>query len=90
MRKSVYWMNMNAGIEKTTKQCAICLDYWLTQPHKKTIPCKVSCKPLEVAGADIFLLNNYTLLCTADYYIVKKKTTVLQPITNLKQLRLSS
>ena len=27
VRESVYWVNMNADIENTIKQCATCLDY---------------------------------------------------------------
>ena len=50
------------------KQCAICLDYQQTEPHEKRIPYKPLCKPGEVAGSDIFSINNNTLLHIVHYY----------------------
>ena len=50
-------MNMNAGIKKTVKDHAACLEYQQTQPHKETIPYEVPCKPWEVVGTDFILLN---------------------------------
>ena len=51
--ESVYWVNMNADIKNTMKQCTTCLDYQQTQPHEKTTSYNILCKPWEVAGADI-------------------------------------
>ena len=34
----VYWMNMNADIENTVKQCNVCVDYQQMQPCEKKIP----------------------------------------------------
>ena len=59
---------MNTGIEKRVKQCATCLGYQHTQPQEKTIPLKLPAKPCKIAGADIFSVNNETLLCIVEYY----------------------
>ena len=64
----VYLVNTNVNIKDTVKQCATCLDYQQTTPHEKTIPYDLPCKPWQVVGADIFSLNNNTLLCVVDYY----------------------
>ena len=66
---------MNAGIEHRVKQCANSLEYQHTQPQERALHYEISCKLWEVIGADIFIMNNKTLLCIADYYkfpIVKK------------------
>ena len=55
--ESVYWVNMNEDINNTVKQCGTCLEYQQTQPHKKTVPYEILCKPWEKFGADFFLLN---------------------------------
>ena len=60
---------MNTGIENTVKQCATCLEYQETQPHKKTILYEIAFKPWEVVGADIFSIIIHMLLCTVNYYI---------------------
>ena len=49
----MYWINMNADMENTMKQCTTCLEYQQTQPNEKTIPYEVPCKPWEVVGTDI-------------------------------------
>ena len=56
-RKSMYRVNMNPDIENTIKWCATCLEYQQTQPHEKTIPYEVLCKPWKVIGADIISLK---------------------------------
>ena len=53
VQELVYWVNMNADIEDTIKQCTTYLEYQQTQPHEKTIPHKVPCRPWEMVGADI-------------------------------------
>ena len=50
------------------KQCATCLDYQHIQPQEKTIPYKLQRSPWETLGADIFSINNETLLCIVDYH----------------------
>ena len=55
--KSVYWMNMNADIENTIKQCATCLEYQQTPSWDKAVPHVVSYKQWDVAETDIFLLQ---------------------------------
>ena len=68
-REPVYWVDMNADIEKTRNQCAKCLEYQQTQPHDKAIPHEVPCKPWEVVGTDIFFfVKNKKLLCIVYYY----------------------
>ena len=42
----VHWVNMNAGIKNTMKQCVICLDYQQTQEHENTIKYDLLCKVL--------------------------------------------
>ena len=61
-------LNIDADIENTVKQCGTCLEYQETQPHEKTILYELPHKPSEVVGADIFSVNNNTLLCVVDYY----------------------
>ena len=64
----VYWINKNAAIENTFKQCAKCMGYQQRQPSENIIPYKVFHKPWEVVGADINTIKNNTLLCIVDYY----------------------
>ena len=59
---------MNVDIKKTMKHCARCLEYEQTQLHEQIILSAILCKPWEVDGADIFSVNNNTLLCVVDYY----------------------
>ena len=77
--KSVYWINMNADINSTIKQCATCLECQQTQPQEKTILYQLSCKLWEVVAADIFVKYR-THLCIVDYCswfpIVKKAGTL--------------
>ena len=58
---------MNVDIENTVKQCATCLGYQQTQPHKKTVLQELFYKPWEVVGDNIFSINNSKLLCIVDY-----------------------
>ena len=64
----VCWLNMNTNKDNTVKQCATCLDYQHTQLQDKTMPHKFPSKVWEIFGADIFCINNETLLCIVDYY----------------------
>ena len=66
--QSVYWLSMNADLDNTVRHCATCLGYQLTQPHEKTMPHELPSKPWKIVGADIFSIDNETLLCIADYY----------------------
>ena len=75
---SVYWVNMNTYIENTIKHCSTCLEY---QNMQLQIPHKITAKLWKVVGADIFMVNNETILCIVDYYskflVVKKKEGML-------------
>ena len=62
VHESVYWVNMIVENEITVKQCATCLQYQQTQPHKKKILYDILCKSWEVVGAYIFSVNNHMLL----------------------------
>ena len=53
---------------KILKQCGTCLDYQETQAQEKTVLHDVLCKPGQVAGIDIFSINNNIPLCVVDYY----------------------
>ena len=50
----VYWVNMNADINNTVKQCATCLEYQQIQPHEKTLPYDIPCKSWEMVGVYVF------------------------------------
>ena len=67
MPELMYWGEYECGYQNTIKQCATFLEYQQSQAHKKTIPYDIPCKPWEVVGADIFSINNNTLLCIVDY-----------------------
>ena len=67
-RESVYWINMNVYIEHVVKQCAICFKYQQMQPSEKALHYIVPCRPWEVVGADVFVINNKTHLCIVDYH----------------------
>ena len=60
---------MNTDIENTVKQCATCLDYQQTQLHERPLLHEPPSKLWDINGANIFSINNSTLLCIADYYI---------------------
>ena len=63
VRELVYLVTMNANIQNTVKECVTCLEYMQTQPHEKTVPYEVPCKPWEKVGADINSIKSYMLLC---------------------------
>ena len=73
--KSVYWINLNAYIEKTVKQCSTCLDYQHTVWYETALHYDIPYKPWEVVDADIFMI-----LCTVDnnskFPLVKKVANV--------------
>ena len=58
VRESVNWINMNADYDKTVKQCSTCLEYQCTQPQEAVLNHDILCKPWEIVGADVFLVNN--------------------------------
>ena len=66
-RTLLYWKKMNAVIKNIIHWCVSCLKYQQTQPQVKTIPYKVSCRPWELVGAEIFHFQNKAYLCTVDY-----------------------
>ena len=76
MRESVYTTNINADKKHTVKQCATCLEYQQTQPQKGALYYEIPYKLWEIVSADIFMVNNKTILCIVDYNskfpIVKK------------------
>ena len=82
-RESVNWITMN-DIECMVKQCTMCLEYQQTQPWEKALNYEVPCRPREVVGGDVFVINNKTLLCVVDYHskfpIVKKVKNLLAGI----------
>ena len=79
-RESVYWINMNTGMECAVKQCTKWLEYQLTQPQEKALHYKIPCKSLEVVGAAILMVNGKTLLCTVDYH---SKFPILKKVHSL-------
>ena len=68
VRESIYWANMNIEIEQVVKQCSIDLEYQHTQPCDVALHYDIPCKPCEVVGADVCMINNRNLTCIVDYY----------------------
>ena len=68
VREFMYWPNMNADIENTPKQCTTYLKYQQMQPHERVLPYEIPCRPWEVLGADIYMVNNKALLSIVDHY----------------------
>ena len=66
MRESVHWVNM--GTELTVRQCSMYLEYQNTQPHEAALNYNTLCKPWEVVGTDIIMINNKNVICIVDYY----------------------
>ena len=67
---------MNADIEDSVKQYGTCLEHQHMQPQERALHYEIVCKPWEVVCADIFMLNDKTLLYFVDYYSkfpIKKK-----------------
>ena len=58
---------MDADIENTVKNFSTCLGFQWMQP-KEQIPHEIQGKPLEVKGANLFIINNSTFLCVVDYH----------------------
>ena len=84
MRQPVYWINMNADIKETVKQCVTCLEYQCKQPQERALQYDIPYKPWEVVGANIFMVNDKILLHIVDYYSkfqVVKKWQVFQHMT---------
>ena len=48
---------MNVDIEQTVKQCSIYLENQCTQPCETALHYDIACKPLEVVGTDVFIVN---------------------------------
>ena len=67
VHKSIYWININAGIEDTVENCHTGLDFQATQPKEKTISHKIPDRMWESVGADIFTITNKQYLCIVDY-----------------------
>ena len=61
-------VNMNTDIKNTMRQYTTCLEYQQTQPQGVMIPCKLLCRIMGVVSANVFVINNKTLLCIVDYY----------------------
>ena len=63
----MYWINKNTGIVQTVKWHSTHLEYLCTQPYATTLHNEIPYKPWEVAGANIFMVNNKNLLCIINY-----------------------
>ena len=59
---------MNTDIEQTVNQCATGLEYKHVEPQKKAPHYEMPYRPWEIVHADIFIVNNKILPCTANYY----------------------
>ena len=67
VKESVYWTKMNMDIECTVKQIATYLEHQQTWPQQRGLHHELPCRPWKVVGAEIFMVNNKTLLYFVDY-----------------------
>ena len=67
-REEVHWINVNGDIGCVVKQYATCLEYQWTQPQEKVLHYEIPCRPWELVGADVSMINGKTLLCIVDYH----------------------
>ena len=76
VRESVYWINIYDNIEKNINNCTTCLMCQQTQLKNNIICHDIPARPWEIAGADMFTLNNQHYLCIVDYHskfpVIKK------------------
>ena len=52
------------------------------QPQERALHNEILCRPWEVVGADVFMINGNTLLCIVDYHSkfpIMKKVNSLSP-----------
>ena len=61
----------------------MCLEYQFTQPHKTTLHNDILCKPWEVAGVDVFIMNKQNLICIANYDIKFPGEKSGKPVTTV-------
>ena len=80
MSESVYWMNMNADIECTIKECTMCLECQQMQPQERVLHYEIPCKPREIVSADVFMISGGSLLCIVDYH---SKVTIVKKVNIL-------
>ena len=66
-QESIYWISVNGDTENTVQQFSTCLGFQWMQLKEKT-PHEIQGKPLEVKGANLFIINNSTFLCVVDYH----------------------
>ena len=67
---------MNADTEFTIKLCATSLEY----QQERALHYEIPCRPWEVVGVDVFLINKKSLLCILDYH---NKFTLVKKVNNL-------
>ena len=48
---------MKADIECTVEQCSTCLEDQQTQPQGKALHYEIPCRPWEMIGANVFMIN---------------------------------
>ena len=65
---SIYWVNINHGIENTIKNVLVCLDSQVTQPNVMKIYHEIPVIPPEAVGADVYTVNDKNYLCVVDYH----------------------
>ncbi len=64
----VYWININADIEKMCKDCMICQEHKPTQQHETLLQHEVPTGPWETVATDLFELDQKHYLVIVDYY----------------------
>ena len=50
--------HMNTNTEHSIKQCTTCLECQWMQPHKKALHYQITCRPWEIVGSDVFMIND--------------------------------
>ena len=67
-RETLFWPGMSAEIKELIKSCEVCRSYDTTPQKETLMPHKVTTRPWEQIGADLFKLDNKDYLVTSDYY----------------------
>ena len=68
MWKLVYWVDINADVQKHIKSCNSYLAFQQTQHMEKIICHDIPLRPWEVLGVNIFHFNNKNYVCIIDYH----------------------
>jgi len=68
VRETVYWPDMNADLRNYIVKCGMCATYHKDQQKEPLISHKISNRPWETVGCDIFHFEDRYYLCIEGYY----------------------